>query len=85
MFKYGYYIANGCEFYEFTKPEIIQKKKEIILMDKNTGELYEGSIARTIAGISEDGENSKIKPGKLEKYRMFIQSTSPVCKLISGQ
>jgi hypothetical protein len=54
-------------------------------MDKSTGELYEGVVARTIAGISEDGEKSKIKPGKLEKYRMFIQSTSPSRKLIYGQ
>ena len=81
----GITFANGRGFYEFTKPEIIQKKKEIILMDKSTGELYEGIVARTIAGISADGENSKIKPGKLEKYRMFIQSTSPSRKLISGQ
>ena len=81
----GITFANGRGFYEFTKPEIVQKKKEIILMDKRTGELYEGSVARMIAGISEDGENSKIKPGKLEKYRMFIQSTSPSRKLISGQ
>jgi len=81
----GITFANGRGFYEFTKPEIVQKKKEIILMDKSTGELYEGVVARTIAGISEDGEKSKIKPGKLEKYRMFIQSTSPSRKLISGQ
>ena len=81
----GITFANGRGFYEFTKPEIVQKKKEIILMDKSTGELYEGVVARTIAGISEDGENSKIKPGKLDKYRMFIQSTSPSRKLISGQ
>jgi len=81
----GITFANGRGFYEFTKPEIVQKKKEIILMDKSSGELYEGIVARKIAGISEDGENSKIKPGKLEKYRMFIQSTSPNRKLISGQ
>ena len=74
----------GRGFYEFTKPEIVQKKKEIILMDKSTGELYEGSIARTIAGIGKNEENKRIKPGELPKYRMFIQSTSPNRKLISG-
>lgn len=82
--KMGIIFKVGRGFYEFTKPEIIQKKKEIILMNKITKELYEGDIARTIAGINNE-DNAKIKPGKLEKYRMFIQSTSPNRKLIGGQ
>ena len=83
--KMGITFKVGRGFYEFTKPEIIQKKKEIILMDKTTKELYEGDAARSIAGIGLNEENAKIKPGKLEKYRMFIQSTSPNRKLIGGQ
>ena len=79
----GITFTNGRGFYEFTKPEIVQKKKEIILMEKSTGELYEGNVARKIAGITDS--DAKIKPGKLAKYRMFIQSTSPKRKLISGQ
>ena len=82
--KMGITFAVGRGFYEFTKPEIIQDSKEIILMDKVTKELYEGSVARTIAGIGF-GETSKIKPGKLEKYRMFVQSKSPNRKLIKQQ
>ncbi len=82
--KMGIVFKVGRGFYEFTKPEIIQKKKEIILMNKITKELYEGDVARLIAGIKNE-DNAKIKPGKLEKYRMFIQSTSPNRKLISGQ
>jgi hypothetical protein len=74
----------GRGFYEFTKPEIIQKKKEIILMNKITKELYEGDAARSIAGIGLNEDNVRIKPGKLEEYRMFIQSTSPNRKLIGG-
>ena len=83
--KMGIKFLIGRGFYEFTKPEIVQKKKEIILMDKSTGELYEGSVARTIAGIGKNEENKRIKPGELPKYRMFIQSTSPNRKLINGQ
>lgn len=82
--KMGITFSVGRGFYEFTKPEIIQDSKEIILMDKETKELYEGSVARTIAGIGF-GEKSKIKPSKLEKYRMFIQSKSPNRKLIKQQ
>jgi hypothetical protein len=82
--KMGITFSVGRGFYEFTKPEIVQDSKEIILMDKETKELYEGSVARTIAGIGF-GEKSKIKPSKLEKYRMFIQSKSPNRKLIKQQ
>ena len=81
----GIRFAIGRGFYEFTKPEIVQKKKEIILMDKTTGDLYEGDAARAIAGIGANEENARIKPGELPKYRMFIQSTSPNRKLIGGQ
>jgi Mg-chelatase subunit ChlD len=81
--KMGIRFSIGRGFYEFTKPEIIQKKKEIILMNKISGELYEGEVARSIAGICDD--NSRVKPGELPKYRMFIQSTSPNRKLIAGQ
>jgi uncharacterized Zn finger protein len=82
--KMGITFAIGKGFYEFTKPEIIQDNKEIILMDKVTKELYEGSTARIIAGIGPN-EKAKIKPSKLEKYRMFIQSKSPNRILIAKQ
>ncbi len=83
--KMGITFKVGRGFYEFTKPEVVQKTKEIVLMDKTTKELYEGTVARTIAGISSNEEKAKIKPGKLEKYRMFVQSTSSNRKLIKGQ
>lgn len=83
--KMGITYAKGRGFYEFTKMEIIQPQKEIVLMDKSTGELYEGEVARTIAGIKSNEERSKIKPGHLEKYRVFIQSTSPNRKLVGGK
>lgn len=83
--KMGIAFKVGRGFYEFTKPEVVQKNKEIVLMDKTTKELYEGDVARIIAGISTNEEKAKIKPGKLEKYRMFVQSTSANRKLIKGQ
>jgi len=81
----GIVYSKGKGFYEFTKPEVVQPQKEIVLMDRNTGELYEGDVARTIAGISKNEERSKIKPGDIPKYRVFIQSTSTTRKLIAGQ
>lgn len=78
-------FAKGRGFYEFIKPEIVQPQKEIVLMNRETGDLYEGDTARTIAGIGMNDERAKIKPGDLPKYRIFIQSTSVNRKLLAGQ
>ena len=41
----------GRGFYEFTKPEIISHKKEVVLVDKATGEMFTGKDAcRMIRG-----------------------------------
>jgi hypothetical protein len=79
----GVRFQKGRGFYEFIKVEVIQPSKEIVLMDKENGNLYEGDVARTIAGISE--EKARLKPSALEKYRVFIQSTSANRKLLAGQ
>jgi hypothetical protein len=83
--KMGIRFAKGAGYYEFTKAEIVQPSKLIVLMEKSTGTLYEGDVAREIAGIKKNEERAKIKPTSLDKYRIFIQSTSPARKLISGQ
>jgi hypothetical protein len=64
----------GKGFYEFTKPEIISDKKEIVLMDRKTGELFEGEKTREIANIAHS--EKKIKPSDIPNYRVFIQSSS---------
>ena len=78
-------FAKGRGFYEFIKPEIVQPGKEIVLMNRETGDLYEGDVARAIAGIGANAEKAKIKPGDLPKYRIFIQSTSVNRKLLKNQ
>jgi hypothetical protein len=73
----------GRGFYEFTKTETIQGHKEIILMDRKTGDLFEGEAAREMLGIA-DISTVRIKPNNLEKYMVFVQSTSANRKLIGG-
>jgi len=73
-------FKTGMGFYEFTKPETITSSKLIVLMKKDTGELYEGKEARTIAKLSE--ESKRYKPSDIEEYRVFIQSTSANRKLV---
>ena len=81
--KMGITFHKGRGFYEFMKVEIIQAGKEIVLMDRTTGELYEGDAARTMIGLGDGASRSK--PVGLEKYRVFVQSTSVNRKLIRGQ
>ncbi|PLZ93903.1 hypothetical protein CI594_16340, partial [Fischerella thermalis CCMEE 5196] len=73
----------GRGFYEFTKTETIQGHKEIILMDRTTGDLFEGEAAREMLGLPV-GATVRIKPSNLEKYVVFVQSTSANRKLIRG-
>ncbi|NTW13819.1 MAG: hypothetical protein HGA31_02180 [Candidatus Moranbacteria bacterium] len=79
----GLTFKTGRGFYQFTKPETIQERKEVVLMDKTTGDMYSGAQAREIIGLPL-GMRGKIKPTSLEKYHVFVQSTSYNRKLIGG-
>jgi len=73
----------GRGFYEFTKTETIQGYKEIILQDRTTGDFYAGEKAREMLGLTA-GETARIGPKSMEKYRVFVQSTSANRKLVKG-
>lgn len=79
----GLAFKTGRGFYEFTKTETIQGKKEIVLMERSTGDLFEGEAAREMLGLPM-GETVRIKPSNLEKYAVFVQSTSANRKLMGG-
>jgi hypothetical protein len=77
----GLTFKTGRGFYEFTKVETIQAKKEVVLMDKATGDLFAGEKARELLGLPE-GESARMRPTSLEKYAVFVQSTSANRKLV---
>ncbi|HLO48959.1 MAG TPA: hypothetical protein VK211_11135, partial [Kamptonema sp.] len=79
----GLSFKTGRGFYEFTKTETIQGQKEIVLMDRATGDLFEGDAAREMLGLPK-GETARIKPSNLEKYVVFVQSTSANRKLLGS-
>jgi hypothetical protein len=79
----GLGFKKGRGFYEFTKTETVQGYKEIILMDRATGDLFEGERARELLGLPA-GESTRIRPAALEKYAVFVQSTSVNRKLMKG-
>jgi len=73
----------GKGFYEFTKPEKIQGGKEIVLMDRASGDMFSGDAARSLIGLGV-GETAKLRPVALDKFRVFVQSTSYNRKLVGG-
>lgn len=80
--KHGLLFKTGKGFYEFTKPVVIQDYKEVVIQDKETGEMFTGAKAREILGIPD--YKAKVGPDKLTKYRGFVQSTSNNRKLLGG-
>ena len=80
----GLTFERGKGFYEFNKPELIQKTKEIVLLEKSTGLFYEGNKARKMLNLVDYDEKKRIKPSDLDAYKVFIQSTSMNRKLVGG-
>lgn len=72
----------GRGFYQFTKREMVQERKEVILVDKESGDMWTGAEARDMIGVPY-GERGKISPGSL-KWDVFIQSASWNRKLKGG-
>lgn len=82
----GLIFAKGRGFYEFTKSVEVQAYKEVILVDRKTGDMFNGDKARDIAGIPIGEKIVTVKPTApgLANYICFIQSTSINRKLIGG-
>ena len=79
----GLIFSKGKGFYEFSKRSKIQDYKEIVLMDKATGDMFSGDDARTLMGIPV-GAAGKVSPVFNDKFIAFVQSTSLNRKLIGG-
>nr|MDO8110058.1 hypothetical protein [Candidatus Sigynarchaeota archaeon] len=61
----------------------ISKDKHILVKHEATGEIYDGDIAKEIAGIPRNAKGT-INPPEGAKYKIFIQSTSNNRVLQSG-
>lgn len=71
--KGTYKAGNG--YYELTKSELVQAKKEIAIRDNKSGAVYTGMAARSMLGFP-DGAPFKVKPGEMGNFSVFIMSTS---------
>lgn len=72
----GIPFKKGSGYYEFTKRETIQSYKQIILLDTETGHMYEGSSVREVLGLPEYGDIRLSPTFDNKKYKVFVQSTS---------
>lgn len=79
----GLRFKKGRGFYEFTKTETIQGGKEIVLMDRKTGDMWSGAHARRMLGLPE-GTTARVRPASLDRYFVFVQSTSVNRRLVRG-
>jgi len=79
----GLRFKKGRGFYEFTKTETIQGGKEVVLMDRKTGDMWSGARAREMLGLPE-GTTARVRPASLDRYFVFVQSTSVNRRLIGG-
>jgi hypothetical protein len=82
----GLIFKTGRGFYQFSKPEHISTKKDVVLMRKDNGDMYTGSAARKLLGITEatSAAKRKLKPSDFGEYDVFVQSTSYNRNLMGG-
>eukprot|EP00092_Neocalanus_flemingeri_P032120 GFUD01034911.1.p1 GENE.GFUD01034911.1~~GFUD01034911.1.p1 ORF type:complete len:408 (-),score=121.51 GFUD01034911.1:68-1291(-) len=71
----------GRGFYEFSKPEIISHRKEVVLIEKSSGKMFTGRDACRMIGA---GSGIRIPPTTFESWRVFVQSTSYGRNLMGG-
>ncbi|MDP4181618.1 MAG: VWA domain-containing protein [Bacillota bacterium] len=88
ILEQGINFKTGRGFYELTKSEKVGLCKEILLFEKETGKIFNGPQVRDMLKLSPQaeikGSNETLRPVFLEKYKVFIQSTSYNRKLIGG-
>lgn len=75
-------FKKGAGYYQLgSKAVRIQSYKKVVLVDRETGELWSGDAARKMLGLPF-GKDFKLFPGKgetqkfLSEYDVFVQSTS---------
>ncbi|MFE2721637.1 VWA domain-containing protein [Kitasatospora sp. NPDC059327] len=84
----GHTYKTGCAFYELSKREKIQGRKQLAVAEKDvatgrmTGRVFSGPAARRLLGLPES--EVTVKPGDNPAYTVFVQSTSVNRKLVPG-
>jgi hypothetical protein len=74
---------SGSAFYQLTKPETIQWRKDVLIREKNKRAVWGGDEARKMIGL-QPFTDCKVTPGNHANFDIFVQSTSTNRKLVRG-
>ncbi|MFH8573960.1 vWA domain-containing protein [Streptomyces sp. NPDC017993] len=77
----GHTYRTGCAFYQLSKSEKIQARKQIAVLEKKTDRVYTGPEARALLGLPD--MEVRIKPDHNDDFTIFVQSTSVNRKLVA--
>ncbi|MGW3010188.1 vWA domain-containing protein [Streptomyces sp. NPDC001219] len=76
----GHTFRTGCAFYQLSKSEKIQARKQIAVLEKKTDRVYTGPEARALLGLPDS--EVRVKPDHNDDFTIFVQSTSVNRKLV---
>ena len=72
----------GSAYYQLTKTELIQARKDILVRNKRTGLVFSGANARAVLGLPDT--EIRVRPEHNPEFEVFVQSTSVNRKLVPG-
>ncbi|MFD3993184.1 vWA domain-containing protein [Streptomyces sp. NPDC058548] len=76
----GHTYRTGGAFYQLSKSEKIQARKQIAVLEKKTDRVYAGPEARSLLGLPD--VEVRVKPDHNDDFTIFVQSTSVNRKLV---
>ncbi|MFG3203746.1 vWA domain-containing protein [Streptomyces sp. NPDC048192] len=76
----GHTYRTGGAFYQLSKSEKIQARKQIAVLEKKTDRVYTGPEARALLGLPD--VEVRVKPDHNDDFTIFVQSTSVNRKLV---
>ncbi|RSS68887.1 vWA domain-containing protein [Streptomyces sp. WAC06614] len=77
----GHEFRNGGAFYELSKSEKVQARKQIAVLEKKTDRVFTGPEARALLGLPD--AEVRVKPDQNDDFTIFVQSTSVNRKLVA--
>ncbi|MER5832854.1 vWA domain-containing protein [Streptomyces sp. NPDC002130] len=78
----GHTYTTGGAYYELSKSEKIQARKQIAVLEKKTDRVYTGPQARALLGLPNT--EVRVKPDHNDHFTIFVQSTSVNRRLVAN-
>lgn len=78
----GQGYVQGSAYYELSKKETIQSRKQICLKEVSTGKVYGGEAVRDLLQLPD--HEVRVNPATHPQFVFFVQSTSVNRKLVQG-